>query len=78
MRFIRWLLFVVVMVLPLLSAQAQHRKPNIIFIMVDDLGEESNVAAKYGDLVGQMTKLMDDSYTPSPKWKFPAPKRKAK
>jgi arylsulfatase A-like enzyme len=39
-----------------------------------DLGEKDDVAAKHPDVVARLRKIMDESNTPSARWKFPEKK----
>ena len=51
------------------------RTPLQLFDLEKDLGETTDVAAKNPEIAAKMKKLMEASYMPSPKWKFPAAKK---
>ena len=56
--------------------QPYHTNPRL-YNLKDDLGETTDVAEKHPDLVKRLVALMDESYTPVQRWKFPQ-KRPAK
>ncbi len=43
-----------------------------------DIGEKDDVAAKHPEVVAKMKKAMDESHTPSTRWKFPEQRPKPK
>jgi arylsulfatase A-like enzyme len=54
------------------AVQQPFHTPVRLYDLSQDLGEDKNVAAQHGDVVAKLTKLMQDAYTPSDRWKFPA------
>jgi arylsulfatase A-like enzyme len=48
--------------------------PLQLYDLEADLGERNNQAGKYPAVAARMQKLMEESDTPSPQWKFPVPK----
>ncbi len=57
--------------------QQPYHTPPRLYNLKDDLGETTDLARKHPDLVKRLVALMDQSYTPTPRWKFPQ-KRPAK
>ncbi len=57
------------------AVQQPYNSAVRLYNLDDDLGESSNIAEAHPDIVAKLTKQMDDSYTPSDRWKFPAPKK---
>ena len=51
--------------------QPYHTAPRL-YNLKDDLGETTDLAAKHPDLVKRLVGLMNESYTPVDRWKFPA------
>lgn len=50
--------------------------PIRLYDLSEDLGEETNLAAKHPGLVKELSVLMHNAYKPNDKWKFPAAKTK--
>lgn len=50
------------------------RSPMRLYNLEKDLGETKNVIKDHPDVAKKMKKMMDEAYTPSPRWKFPAVK----
>ncbi len=57
--------------------QQPYHTPPRLYNLKDDLGETTDLASKHPDMVKRLVALMDQSYTPTPRWKFPQ-KRPAK
>jgi len=57
--------------------QQPYHTPPRLYNLKDDLGETTDLASKHPDMVKRLVALMDQSYTPAPRWKFPQ-KRPAK
>ncbi len=58
--------------------QPYHTAPRL-YDLEADLGETTDLAGKHPDLVKRLVSLMDESYTPAQRWKFPQkrpPKKK--
>ena len=47
-----------------------------LYRLDEDLGEEHDLAARFPHRVAELTRLMDDAYTPSARWHFPDAQRK--
>ena len=53
-----------------LVQQPYHTAPRL-YNLKDDLGETTDLAGKHPDLVKRLVGLMDESYRPADRWKFP-------
>jgi uncharacterized sulfatase len=50
--------------------QQPYRSPVRLYNLAEDLGERRDVATQHPDIVKRLTQLMDQAYTPSPRWRF--------
>jgi arylsulfatase A-like enzyme len=57
------------------AVQQPITAPVQLFDLEADLGEKNDVAGKHPDVVARMTKVMEESNTPSARWKFPEAKK---
>jgi arylsulfatase A-like enzyme len=60
------------------AVQQPASAPIELYDLDKDLGERNDVARLHSDVVVKMRKVMDESYTPSARWKFPPPPAKKK
>jgi arylsulfatase A-like enzyme len=56
------------------GVQQPIHAPIQLYDLDKDLGEQKDVAGQYPEVVARMKKLMEESYVPSARWKFPDPK----
>lgn len=56
------------------AVQQPINTPIRLYNLDEDIGETKNIAAQHAEQVAKMEKLMDASYEPSERWKFPAPR----
>jgi hypothetical protein len=56
------------------AVQQPINSPVRLYDLDKDVGEAKDVAAQHADVVAKMKKRMDESDTPSPRWKFPVRK----
>ena len=53
------------------AVQQPYSTPVRLYDLSSDIGEKNDIAAKHPEVVAKLTKLMDQAYAPSQRWKFP-------
>ena len=57
------------------AVQQPYHTPVRLYNLESDIGEQNDIAASHPETVAKLSKLMDDAYAPSDKWRYPKPKR---